>query len=158
MAATDVFYSDALYALYWMVSQQMAGEELWGDRVYPDVASLDNGQHEVDLMPYVVFFDAGSQEENYTLHQDATCILTVKVVALTLREAMMGAARISARLNDQGIYDRAPTMPLPQHPDWFVTTVTQGRRVHIPDVQPNVATRWHSGHQFEFVMERKRPE
>lgn len=137
--------SDALAALYETIYTGLVGDVECGDRAYPDMIPA-NVQR-----PYFTWFFVAGGEENAVKHQDAIITVTIKCVAETLPQALRGAGRISETFNDRGGQECGNVTGIGE---WQILTVTQGRRVHLVETFENARPIYHSGHQFEFVMER----
>jgi hypothetical protein len=119
---------------------------VWGTRVYRSTAP------EGVTRPYVVYFWSGGGETNRVLAQDATLVVTVKVVAESYAEAATGAAQIAERLNDQGRY-RAAT--LDGGTDWHVLGCSQEELFEFDELFGGQVTLYHQGARFRLVMEAK---
>lgn len=136
----------ALGALYEVLYQTLAGD-IWGERVRSDFIES------VKVRPYVVYFwSGGGNELMRTGRQSARLVLTVKCVADSLVDAMIGAARLEELLDGQGSQESSG---LVTDSAWDVLTVTQGRAVHLVERYEGVQAVYHEGHQYEFFMETK---
>jgi hypothetical protein len=120
--------------------------ELWGQQV-----------GEVPLTawvkPYVQFYFISGMDTNFQVIQDATYEMGIKVVSLDMEQSLIGAARLTALLDDQGVQDR-PTTPLYGGTDWEIATVTQGRVIHIVETFAKSVPIFHDGWVFTFVLGR----
>lgn len=135
-------------ALFSVVSQQLRGDALWGERVYHDAAPRGVAY------PYVVFFVAGGGELNLHRTPDAEIVVSVKAVADNLAVAFECAARIQDLLNDRGASDiRAG---LPDAPGgWLIISSTQGLDISLVDYVDQSDKRiYHEGAQYEFFMQK----
>ena len=136
----------ALESVYRALPVNLKGVGNWGDRVYPDQAPA-NVQR-----PYVIFFWAGGGEANWTRHNDADLIISVKCVANTMQESMTGAGLIAAALNDKGTQDS--TSPLVNGADWTITTVTSDRVIHMVEAEANAVPIYHDGAQYRVILQK----
>lgn len=121
-------------------------EEMWGQQVGED--PLAGWTH-----PYVQMYQISGMEPNRVQEQDAEYEMGFKVVADDMEQALNGAARLSALLNDQGEQD-LPTAALYGGSDWDICTSTQGRAIHLIEKFANAQNIYHEGHVFTFVMGR----
>jgi len=123
-----------------------AASEIWGQQV-----------GEVPLAtwpkPYVQMYYIAGGESNNIIAQDADYDLGIKVVSEDMEESLIGAARLTALLNDQGVQDR-PTTYLYGGSDWEICTATQGRAIHIVEPFAQSQFFYHDGHVFSFVLGR----
>jgi hypothetical protein len=138
----------ALDALYQTLFAHLSGTPPCADRWYPDAVPARPGQER----PYGVWIWTGGGEDNRRHRQDAIITLIVKCVATKMDEAMRGAQEISAKLNDHGAQDKHDDYP--PNPEWVITTTTQQEIVYLVEAWEGAERLYHSGHQFEFVMER----
>ena len=122
------------------------GSESWATRAYPDIAP------EGVARPYVVFGWAGGGEANEVRRQDASLIISVKVVADTMTASMAGAVRLSELLNDQGEQE---SNTITGGTFWEISTITQERAVHLVEQFGNAKPIYHDGHIFRFRLEAK---
>lgn len=133
-----------LYALYQAVFRRLtAADEMWGTRVYPDLAAAGTAR------PYVVYGWAGGGALNAVGRQDAEFVLTVKCVAAELATAMAGAARLSALLDDA---DRGSAAALDAGSAWVVLHSKQEQAIHLVEMVDGVRV-YHAGYRFRFRME-----
>lgn len=135
----------ALASLYAAVRRALLNDEEWANRVFPDVVPAEIAR------PYAVLFWVAGGEDNQTKRQDARITLTVKCVADNMGASMRGAGRISELFNDQGSQDGGN---IAGDGNWLITTITQGRIVHLVEMFEGAQPIYHDGHQFEFDMER----
>lgn len=103
--------------------------------------------------PYVQMYAIAGGESNFLVAQDADFEMGVKIVSDDMEQALIGAARLSELLNDQGVQDR-PTTPLSGGADWIITTSTQGRMIHMPEFFEKSVPIYHDGWVFSFVLGR----
>jgi hypothetical protein len=134
----------ALAALMKAMQGQLRGEPLWGSRVYADIAPAKVQR------PYVIFFVVSGGEENRRQIGDARFVMTVKCVAEKQAEALHGADRLEARLNDAGSQD---DKAFACGDGWVITTCTQDRLVHAVEMFGEAQPIYHDGHQYIVVME-----
>lgn len=135
----------ALQALYRTIYARLTRPgEVWGSKVYADLAPASVER------PYVVYFWAGGGEANTRRHPDAELLLTVKIISERQVEAFQGGARLSALLNDAGVYDTDD--PLDGGPDWIICTTSQERAVHLVELIDGARV-YHEGFQLRVIME-----
>lgn len=130
-----------------IVNRLAAPGEMWGVRVWPDRAPAN------PVRPYALYFINSGGENNRVREADAAFGVTIKCVADTMAQSMQGAARLAELLNDCGTQDIGDD-PLDAGLDWVITTITQGRLVHLVEDFGNVEPVYHDGHVFDFVMGR----
>jgi hypothetical protein len=123
-----------------------AAQEMWGNQV-------GEVPHPAWTKPYVQLYYISGGERNQYKTQDAEYQLGIKVVGEDMEQALMGAARISELLNDQGVQDR-PDEALDGGDDWEICTATQGRMIHLVERFSDVQNFYHEGHVFSFVLGR----
>ena len=123
-----------------------ATPEIWGNQVGEVI-------HPSWVKPYLQMYYISGGERNQYKTQDAEFQLGFKVVAEDMEQALIGAARISALLNDQGVQDR-PDVALAGGDDWEICTATQGRMIHLVEAFSDAQNFYHEGHVFSFVLGR----
>lgn len=131
-------------ALIVMVRGQLAGQ---GYAVYTDIAPAEAEY------PFIVISIVSGGEENFSRTPDARFTVQARCVADHATVAFHGARMIAHRLNDHG---RSGRFALDvTHPDWIITTISQGLNVSM--VEQFESARWiyHKGSQYEIVMEAK---
>jgi hypothetical protein len=74
----------------------------------------------------------------------------VKCVSLQMAEALDGADRIAALLNNQGKQDGGPIVG---DASWVITTINQLRVVQQTEMISNDKPLYNSGHMFNVMME-----
>lgn len=133
-------------ALYRAVNRSLTASptELWGLRVFPDLAKTGTTR------PYVVFSYAGGGEINGLRKQDAEIVLIVKMISENMAQAFNGAGRISELLNDA---DYSSAGALNAGSEWAILHVKQEQIVHLIETVDGVQI-YHAGHRFRFRMER----
>ena len=134
----------ALSTLYTSVYNGLTGNSLWADRVYPELVPAQI------VRPYVVFFVSAGGERNDLKRDDASFSLVVKCVSLQMAEALDGADRIAALLNNQGKQDGGPIVG---DANWVITTIDQLRVVQQTEMISNDKPLYNSGHMFNVMME-----
>lgn len=130
-----------------IINRLATGGEAWGVRVWPDRAPAN------PVRPYILYFVNSGGERNQVREVDALFSVTIKCVGDTMVQSIAGASRLGELLNDQGTQD-VGLNPLDAGPDWEITTVTQGRLVHLVEDFNNVEPVYHDGHVFDFGMGR----
>ena len=136
----------ALGALYDVLYRTLAGD-MWDERVRADYIES------VKDRPYVIYFLSGGGNELVTRgRRNARLVVTVKVVADTLGDAMVGAERLQSLLDGQGSQEFSG---LVGDTVWDVLTVTQSTAVHLVERYEGVQPVYHEGHQYVFIMETK---
>lgn len=120
-------------------------DSLCEGRVFPDVAPGGTAS------PFVVYGFLSGGDTIRRARENATITLVVKCIAARLEDAFAGAKLIRAALADNGTQG-LNTMPIDA--DWVVTTVSQTQIVHMVEIW-NGQPLYHSGYQYEFVMERR---
>lgn len=118
--------------------------ELWGMRVFPDLAKTGTAR------PYVVYSYAGGGEINGLRKQDAEIVLIVKAIAESMGQAFVAAGRISTLLNDA---DYSSVNVMDGGSEWAILHVKQEQIVHLIETVDGVQI-YHAGHRFRFRMER----
>lgn len=134
----------ALSTLYTSVYNALAGDPLWANRVYPEMVPAQI------VRPYVVFFINTGRERNDLKRNDAQFTMTVKCVSLQMAEAMDGADRIAALMNNKGSQDGGT---ITGDASWVVTTIQQMRVIQQVERIDNDKPLYHSGHMFDIMME-----
>lgn len=137
----------AVGAAYAAIRARLAGgSELWGTRVYADLAP-DNAKR-----PFVVYTFMGGGERNRLVRvQDASLVVAVRVVADTLGQAFEGAARLAELLDDAGLFDGVTDM---QQTGWYITTTSVEQPLHLMEMVDGVRV-YHAGFQLRLTMEQK---
>lgn len=133
-------------ALYRAVNRRLTQSttELWGQRVFPDLAKTGTAR------PYVVYSYAGGGEINGLRKQDAEIVLIVKAIAESMGQAFVAAGRISTLLNDA---DYSSVNVMDGGSEWAILHVKQEQIVHLIETVDGVQI-YHAGHRFRFRMER----
>ena len=134
----------ALSTLYTSIYNGLGGDPLWQNRVYPELVPAQI------VRPYVVFFVSAGGERNDLKRGDADFSLVVKCVSLEMAEALAGADRIAALLNNQGKQDGGPIVG---DASWVITTINQLRVVQQTEMISNDKPLYNSGHMFNVMME-----
>lgn len=130
----------AYAALYTLLAD---GSEAWGTRAYPDIAPAGTAY------PYLVYYWLGGGETNRFLRAESSLVLGVKCVSNTLSEAMAGAARIEALLNDA-----ERKSGLSGGEDWLIANVSREGLIHFVET-PDGARVHHEGARYRFALEAK---
>ena len=134
----------AVAVAYRAIRQRLvATSELWSSNVFPDLAPANVNR------PFVVFFHMAGGEINVRRIQDASLVIVVKVISGALAEALQGAGRISALLNDADF----ASDPLDAGSEWVIQNVNQEQAVHLVEMVGGEQL-YHSGHKFRFRLER----
>ena len=134
----------ALSTLYKSIYNGLSGDALWQDRVYPELVPAQV------VRPYVVFFVSSGGERNNLKRNDAQFSLVIKCVSLQMAEAMTGADRITALLNNKGAQDGGT---ITGDASWIITTIQQMRIVQQTEMISNDVPLYNSGHMFDVMME-----
>jgi hypothetical protein len=130
-------------------SQLMASGQLWGARVYANLAPAGKKTY-----PYVIYSHVAGGERNRIKARDAELVLLVKVISDSLAEALSAAAQVEALLNDQGNQDAASHPLVPgSSSEWSVLTATAEVAVIYQEMFANAQPVYHVGSQYRFVME-----
>lgn len=135
----------ALETLYTSLYSALRNDTLWQDRVYPEIVPAQV------IRPYVVFFVSSGGERNDRKRDDAEFTISVKCVALQMADAMAGASRISALLNNQGSQDGGT---ITGDANWTITTIEQLRIIQQIEMISDDKPLYNSGHQYNIVMEK----
>lgn len=130
----------AYSALYTLLA---AGSETWASRAYPDIAPAGTAY------PYAIYYWLGGGETNRFIRPESSLLIGVKCVSNTLSEAMQGAARIEALLND---VERKGG--LSGGDDWQIANVSREGLIHLVET-PDGARVYHEGARYRFNMEAK---
>lgn len=134
----------ALTTLYKSLYNGLKGNALWADRVYPEMVPAQI------VRPYVVYFVSTGGERNNLKRNDAQFSLVVKCVSLQMAEAIEGADRIAALLNNKGAQDGGT---ITGDATWVITTIQQMRIVQQTEMINNDTPLYNSGHMFDVMME-----
>lgn len=144
----------ALRALYLVLSSHLNAAaspvNLWGNRAKP-LEEVEAGLEK----PYSCFFWAGGGEERIAAPstEEERLILTVKGVALDMKDALTMQQQITGLLRNSGSQDVDPR--LPSNDDFDILTVTRDRVVWLVEKFEGAVDIYHAGHLYEFLMERK---
>lgn len=130
----------AYTALYTLLAD---GGEAWGTRAYPDIAPAGTAY------PYVVYYWLAGGETNRFLRAESSLVIGVKCVSNTLQEAMEGAARIEALLND---IERKGGLSGGE--DWQIASVSREGLIHLSEVVDGGRI-YHHGARYRFNLEAK---
>lgn len=137
----------ALAAVYEAVYLTLRNDPLWVGRVYPDDVPAGG------VRPYVVFFLSGGGDVQLRQGaQSVTVTLTVKCVSETLALSLAGAGRVEALLRNQGRQELGGVAV--DGSGWVITTITQGRTIHLVERFEGAKPIYHDGHEYVFVMEK----
>jgi hypothetical protein len=117
----------------------------WGQRVFLSPARKGTAY------PYLVYQKQAGGEANRVHARDAEFVIAIKVIDDSLAGALGGAAVISDRFNDAGLFDR-PADPLDGGAAWVIQTTTEETAVFYTE-QIDGQTVYHSGAQFRVRME-----
>lgn len=123
-----------------------SGGELWGQRVYPEQAPSGAA------MPYAIYSLNAGGDTNLRKRDDAEYMVMVKIVSTNMNEAMTGAGRISALLNNAGIQDNATT-GMTAGSDWSILTTDVDQSIQYIENVDNVSQFYHAGHMIRIQME-----
>lgn len=136
-----------MQALYEILYGQLVNTTPWGTRVEPlEIASARLAK------PYCVFFVAsGGREAAVPVRDNARFVVSVKVVALKMADALGGQEVITGKLHNAGRQDVNPR--LVAHADWDVTTVTETRVIWLEEKFEGALSIYHAGYQYEIMME-----
>lgn len=137
----------AVGAAYAAIRARLAGgSELWGTRVYADLAP-DNAKR-----PFVMYTFMGGGERNRLVGvADASLVVAVRVVADTLAQAFDGSARLAELLDDAGLFDGVADM---QPTGWYITTSSVEQHIHLMELVDGVRV-YHAGFQLRLTMEKE---
>lgn len=135
----------ALATLYTSLYNALDGNALWQSRVYPEIVPAQI------VRPYVVFFVSTGGERNELKRDDAQFTMVVKCVSLQMSEALDGAGRIGAILNNAGSQGNGT---IAGDADWVITTIEQMRVVQQIERINNDQPLYNSGHMFNIIMEK----
>lgn len=117
----------------------------WGQRVFLSPARKGTPY------PYLVYQKQAGGERNDVRARDAEFVVLIKVIDDSLAGAFGGAAVISERFNDAGLFDRTAS-PLDGGAVWVIQTTTEETNVFYTE-QIDGQTVYHSGAQFRVRME-----
>ena len=134
----------ALTTLYKSLYNGLKGDPLWSNRAYPEMVPAQI------VRPYVVYFVSTGGERNNLKRNDAQFSLVVKCVSLQMAEAIDGADRIAALLNNKGAQDGGT---ITGDATWVITTIQQMRIVQQTEMINNDTPLYNSGHMFDVMME-----
>lgn len=124
-----------------------AQPEVWEQRVYFELAPAGAAR------PLVLYSGLDAREVNLSRRQDAAILLLVKAVADDLGDALAGAQRIAALLNDVGDQDANGTA-LAAAGGWRITTVTQERHVQFSELVDGNRV-YHAGGVYRLIMDSR---
>ena len=120
---------------------------VWGDRVHPDRAPAKK------VRPYIVYFLVSDNDLGQIIDIDPMVVLTVKCVAADRQTAFLGAAEISALLDNKGEQELAAGESGPTgDADWQIATISQDRGIWNTEYLKGTNAVYHRGYQYEFVL------
>lgn len=139
---------DALEVLWRVLFDTLKNASpLWAERVYPDRAPAEI------VRPYVTWNYVAGGEINMVRRGDAEFVVTVKCVADTMADAMLGARLIGQLLNDKGQQDATPA-PI-SAVGWILQTITQEKRIHLVEAWEGAVPIYHGGHDYRIRLEEE---
>lgn len=140
---------DPLAALYEVLYAHLRNGGIWGENLEPRALATARLPK-----PYLLFFWAGGgRDESVPVRDRARFTLTIKGVHTHMADALGMSDSLTRLLHNSGSQDVDPR--LPDHPDWHITAVTEGRQVWIEEMFEGASAIYHAGHQYDFRMERK---
>lgn len=135
----------ATKSLYGALFTALSGNEMWGDRVYPEIVPAKI------IRPYVVYFISSGGERNARRKDDATFTVVTKCVSLQLSESMDGAGRLSEILNNAGAQGSGEVSGDDQ---WVIMSIEQMQFIKQVEMINDDQPLFHTGHMFRFNMEK----
>ncbi len=135
-------------ALLTAVYQKLDGASgIWGNRVRADFAE-DTLAH-----PLVIFAISAGVERNQRPVDDPIASALVKCIAETRASALLGAAEITAILNDADDYVTAKRLTAA---DWHILTVSATEQIYLVEHIDGASKQlYHAGAIFDITMEAK---
>ena len=120
---------------------------IWDSRVHVTMAPVTSAR------PYVQIFLAGGGAQNIVKNKDASLLVTIKVIADTLAESLVGAAKISELLDDNGEQEGGAS-PV-TGTEYEISNITEGLTISYVEQIENARSIYHGGAQYRVRMEER---
>jgi hypothetical protein len=102
--------------------------------------------------PYIVFYFVSGGNTREVVNNRQKIILTVKAVTDGLADGLTLSAQFDNLLADGGLFDGGVIVG---DADWDICTITQTETVYLVEWDENAKPIYHSGFDYEIVMEAK---